>query len=56
MEICEKKISHCPVTKYGPVASLINVTERRASGENVASKKMLPKPGNLFELHLYNSV
>ena len=39
-----------------PIASLINVTERRAGGENVASQKMLPKPGNLFELQLYSRV
>ena len=37
-----------------PIASLINVTERRAYGENVASKKMLPEPGNLFELYFYD--
>ena len=37
-----------------PIASLINVTERRACGKNVASKKMLPEPGNLFELHFYD--
>jgi len=40
-----------------PVASLIiNVTEERVSIENVAPQKMLPKPGNLFEPHLYNVV
>ena len=39
-----------------PIASLINVTERRAGGENVASQKMLPKPGNLFEFHLHDIV
>ncbi len=39
-----------------PIASLINVTERRAWIVNVASQKMLPKSGNLFEFHLHDIV
>ncbi len=44
------------VFKYFPIASLINVTERRAWIVNVASQKMLPKSGNLFEFHLHDIV
>jgi hypothetical protein len=45
-----------PFPERHPVGSLINITERRASIENAASQKMLPKTGNLFELHLYNRI